>query len=152
MEIGYIEETLEITENSIENVLDMLSVPINYCFSLKNSNIKINNEILKDKDIDKMIALFKRDKYLNIKVDGKVTIFFFENNYIVKRIENENNYKIYIKENEKINENKYINWKAGFPAFFTNLFYLIIYYIFLNIKVIKYFKNINCYFLINLMS
>lgn len=111
MEIGYIEETLEITENSIENVLDMLSVPINYCFSLKNSNIKINNEILKDKDIDKMIALFKRDKYLNIKVDGKVTIFFFENNYIVKRIEieNENNYKIYIKENEKINENKYIN-------------------------------------------
>ena len=37
---------------------------------------------------------------ISIKVDDKVAIVFFKNNFIIKKGENENNYKIFIKENE----------------------------------------------------
>ena len=108
MSINYIEEKVKIDEKSIEYAVDMLSVPINHCFKIKNSVIKINNEIFTSKDIPRIIALFNKDKYLSIKVNEKVAIFFFKNNYIVKRSQDENNYKIFIKESEE-EQNNYIN-------------------------------------------
>ena len=108
MSINYIEEKIKINEESIEYAVDMLSIPINHCFKTKNSVIKVNNEIFTNKDIPRIIALFNKDKYLSIKVNEKIAIFFFKNNYIIKRSQDENNYKIFIKESEE-EKNNYIN-------------------------------------------
>ena len=95
-----IEEKVQINENNIGYALDMLSIPINHCFKSKKTDIKVNDEIMRNNDTERIIDLFKRDKYLSIKVDDKVAIVFFKNNFIIKKGENENNYKIFIKENE----------------------------------------------------
>ena len=103
-----IEEKVQINENNIGYALDMLSIPINQCFKAKKIDIKVNDEIMRNNDTERIIDLFKRDKYLSIKVDDKVAIVFFKNNFIIKKGENENNYKIFIKENEDFGSD-YIN-------------------------------------------
>ena len=103
-----IEEKVQINENNIEYALDMLSIPINHCFKSKKTDIKVNDEIMRKNDTERIIDLFKRDKYLSIKVDDKAAIVFFKNNFIIKKGENENNYKIFIKKDENFGSD-YIN-------------------------------------------
>ena len=43
-----------------------------------------------------------------VDFNEKIAIFFFKNNYIIKRSQDENNYKIFIKESEE-EQNNYIN-------------------------------------------